>query len=227
MRLAHKFLATFMVSALCLTSAAALASTPIKPKHLDKMDPNGSYVIVRIQGGDGVDLTRYDPQTMRTYWSSVASARNDLDVAIVGGNHSFGDDKEGSAKTYIIQVAPGNWLVSGWTGFSFSLGTYGFEVKPGEVTDIGTIIVTHSNDDATEANAAAADTLLLVESGPNDILPPGLAKLNVHKATIIKDLRFGNIHHYLYSRALGLPPLEHVKPGTLPPLADPVEGDGK
>ena len=227
MRLAQKIHALMAGCALCLMGASALASTPIKAKHLDKIDPAASYVIVRIQGGEGVDLTRYDPKTMRSYWSSAANSNNDLDVAIVGGKYSIGEDKPGGVKTYIIQVAPGSWLVSGWEGYSFSLGTYGFEVKPGEVTDIGTIIMTHSNDDATEANAATADTLLLVEPSAGDTLPPELAKLNVHKASIVKDIRFGNIHHSLFSRALGLPPLDHAKPGDLPPAADPVDKDGK
>ena len=68
---------------------------------------------------------------------------------------------------------------------------------------------------------------MLVEPGADDTLPPELAKLNVHKAPIIKDIRFGNIHHYLFSRALGLPPLDHAKTGELPPPADPVDKDGK
>jgi hypothetical protein len=228
MSMKQKFTALLGVCAmgLCMGSSA-LASTPIKPKHLDKINPNNSYVIVRIMGGEGIDLARYDPKTMRTFWSSVASSRNDLDMAFVGGKYNIGLEGVNGAKTFIIQVAPGSWLVSGWTFYSFSMGTYGFEVKPGEVTDIGTIIVTHSNDDVTEANAATADTLLLVEPSAADTLPAELAKLNVHKASIVKDIRFGNIHHYLFSRALGLPPLEHIKPGTLPPSADPAEIEAK
>lgn len=228
MRLKQTWQALLFGWALCGLGSAGMASEPIKAKHLGKIDPTASYVIVRIQGGDGVDLTRYDPQTMRTYWSSAAKTRNDLDVAIVGGGNSIGPDGPDHTRTYILQVAPGHWLVSGWADYSFSLGTYGFEIKPGEITDIGTIIVTHSNDDGEGAKAATADTMLLVPSGANDTLPPELARLTVHKAEIVKDLRFGNIHHYLFSRALGLPPLEHAKPGQLPPPGDPAEvGDAK
>jgi hypothetical protein len=108
-------------------------------------------------------------------------------------------------------------------------------VRPGEVTDIGTILTAPQDGQSTIPELAASrlsddivhhgtirnvlmtNALLVRPATEADRIPAALQGARVTRAALVPDVRFNNFLRGLVNRALGLPPMEHQRlPGSAP-----------
>lgn len=227
-----------------LPVTALPGSKPIPAAQLH-VQPELGYIMVRVgpvaDGGNRfVYFGRLDPDTRRAIWvygTTRPNERRELDAAMMSENDFI--DHDANTETYIVPVHPGFWVIGGATNHtwglsqfaagvtSFSMGSYGFEVRPGEVTDIGTILTAPQDGRSTVPELAASrvsddivhhgtlrnvlmtNALLVRAATETDRIPAVLQGVRVTRAALIPDVRFNNFLRGLVNRALGLPPLEH------------------
>ena len=162
---------------------------------------------------------------MWSFGGRLINNKKNLDAAMVWGGDHFGSN--GETSLYLVPVNPGKWVIGGAGNTVMSLGSYGFDVKPGEITYVGTILTDRENGKSdiaeftsaklsqdlaefgTLMNIVMSDALLVRPAGESDPLPPAIAAHPVTRAALEPDVRFNNFLSALINRATGLPPLEH------------------
>lgn len=234
-----------MLGALCLVAATAQAANPLKPAKF-AFNPSTGYILLRAgpTGSDGkappIYLARVDESWKKTIWSFGGrhiNSKKEMDAAMVWGGDHFGTD--GKTSLYLVPVNPGNWVIGGAGATAMSLGSYGFEVKPGEITYVGTVLTGQENgkSDIPEVRAAKlskdllefgtlmnivmSDALLVRAADESEALPPAIKAHPVTRAKLIPDVRFNNFLAALVNRAIGLPPLGHQNPNETWPWQEP------
>jgi hypothetical protein len=214
---------------------SAEAANPLKPNKF-KFDPSIGYILVRVGPTDKgnappVYFARLDDSGKKTVWSfgsGLINSKKVRDAAMVWGSDHFGTD--GKTSLYLVPVNPGRWVVGGAGGTTMSLGSYGFDVKAGEITYVGTVLTgredgksevpeiaaTKLSKDLVEfgtlMNIVMSDAIVVTPAAEADPLP---AQINAHpvvRAELIPDVRFNNFLAALVNRAVGLPPLGHQDP---------------
>jgi hypothetical protein len=212
----------------------------LKPGKI-KLDNRLGYVAVRlgpkIAGKNpalSVGFSRIDPETNKPFdfptlndipkdfWRTAGTAIN------VG--RSFGDVD--GAGLYYVGFYPGRWVISGVGSTCLSLGTYTFDVKQGEVTDIGTLLVARENGESTApelkdaklskdlaefgtmVNIVMSEALYAKPAVDTPTLPAELKAWPITKATLAPDYRSPNNCSTLINRAASLPPMGHQPPMT-------------
>jgi hypothetical protein len=241
-RVPHRIGLAFAAALLPL--AALTASKPIPAADLH-VQPELGYIMARIgpladHGNRFVYFGRLDPDTHQAIWvygTTKPSDRRELDAAIMSESDFI--DHDANSETYIVPVHPGFWVIGGATNHtwgesqiaagvtSFSMGSYGFTVRPGEVTDIGTILTAPQDGQSTVPQLAASrpsddivhhgtirnvlmtNALLVRPATEADRIPAALQGARVTRAALVPDVRFNNFLRGLVNRALGLPPMEH------------------
>jgi hypothetical protein len=152
---------------------------------------------------------------------------------MVWGGDNFGSD--GKTSLYLVPVNPGNWVIAGAGATSMSLGSYGFEVKPGEITYVGTILTDRENGKSEIPELAAAklsqdlvefgtlmnivmsDAMMVIPAAEGDPIPEAIAAHTVTRAALVPDVRFNNFIAGMINRAVGLPaPGHHAPDETFP-----------
>ncbi len=222
-------------------AAAVLTATPatqaakgLKPGPVT-LDPALGYVLVRIGPTSGkkfkspaLYLQRFDPVTneVRTRRKKdPARVPKGEDTAVSLGDRVFLAGEQ--ASVYIASITPGEWVIHGSYKTCLCLGSYRFSVAPGEITDIGTVLIASEAGglfvpglkreplapDLEERPYAVPDVVMVKAVAEGDILPPQVAGLPLKRAELVSDIRFtnrGNLRYLYYggilvNRAAGLP----------------------
>jgi hypothetical protein len=146
---------------LALLAAAALAASPASAKTLPKLppalNPAKAYILVEYKllknpfanfpGSrktmplkTGLAFGRYDPALGDIRGLGKARANP------VGAGQQPTEGfrykpiaKGPATRLMLIEVEPDTWVVQGFGGTSFSLGSYAFDLAPGTVTDLGIV----------------------------------------------------------------------------------------
>ena len=219
-------------AAMALSVTPAAAHKPLKQKEL-VADPGKGYILVRVGPASGnitgVVFARLNPYSGKIIGDGKLNAlsKKEYDAAIAVGGNLLSTD--GDTNVYLIPANPGKWLIAGAGTSIFSLGTYGFDIKAGEVADIGTVLTGREDgkskipeiaaaklsDDLVEfgtmMNIVMTDAMLLKPPVENAPVPKELNGWTVRAAQIQRDVRFDNVYQGLINRALGLPPMEHER----------------
>ncbi len=217
----------------------AQATKPIK-KDKFVYDAASGYILVRMGPKPKVFKYLYfarmdavNPnRTLWTYGDGNPYSDKTHDVALANYGANWLD--EGDNAWVLMRVNPGRWVIAGVDDAglttSLSLGSYGFDVKPGEITYIGTVRFGPENgksgvpeidrqrlsDDlvnyGTLMNLVMSYSIAFAPAQPTDKPPPELTQYKIVSPEIVSDVRFNNLTRGLISRAATLPPLEHMKP---------------
>jgi hypothetical protein len=220
--------------ALIATSPAAYAAKGLKPGAVT-LDPALGYVLVRIGPTSGkkfkspaLYLWRFDPTTneVRTRRKKdPARVAKGEDDSVVLGDRVFLAGEQTSV--YIASITPGEWVVHGSYKTCLCLGSYRFTVAPGQITDIGSVLIASEAGglyvpglqrqpiapDLEERPYAVPEAILIRAATDADALPPEVSGLPLKRAELIPDIRFtnrGNLRYLYYggilvNRAAGLP----------------------
>lgn len=212
----------------------------LKPGKI-KLDARLGYVLMRIgpkpvdkNPSVSVSFSRIDPATNsffdfktpddipRDFWRTGSVA--------VNLGRSFGDVD--GAGVYLVGFYPGRWIIGSVGSTCLSLGSYAFDVKQGEITDIGTLLAVRENGEAdvpelkdaklsqdlvefgTMMNIVMSEALFVKTADDAPALPKELSVMPVIKAALTPDHRFDNTCMNLINRAASLPPLENRPPMT-------------
>lgn len=219
----------------------AFAHKPLKAAELATLDPTKGYILVRIGPGTAtsaplpVTMARIDPVDNEPLVRNGLS-RKEYDAAIIiGGNH-LGSD--GETRLYLIPANGGKWAITGVGMTVLSMGTYGFDVTPGEIVNIGTILVGREDGKSPLPEIAAAklshdlvefgtlmnvvmtETIAVHPATAAEQLPASVT-MPMRNATYLPDIRFKNVYKSMVNRALGLPPMQHnpVRASSAPTVA--------
>jgi hypothetical protein len=196
------------------------------------LDPRSAYVVIDIgdledsimKGADlpgAVTIGRYDSvrKDIRGGELSPDTALPDKQSSHVVIDHKP-VAKAKSVRQYVIEVQPDSWVIEGANGTAFSLGSVQFEVKPGEVVDLG--VAKPSVDWAPGEGVQGKTLLKAMFFGPvkpkNDRpiwlnlhtrtatdlpLPPELAGRSVTPVAYVSGAKFGNYLGGLVNRIGG------------------------
>lgn len=254
MSISVRFLsAGIAVAMLAVGNAPGLAKTPAQEKiRLDTLKPNKivlderlGYILVRLGPKTSpsdkplpVAFRRINQANGPSYISGDADVLRTTVVAVNSGR-SFGDVNQSGL--YVLSAYPGSWIINNVGQTCFSLGTYGFDVKAGEVVDIGTILTGLENgkSSASEIRATTLSSDLvgfgvlmnIVMSGAafvkpaadDPVLPPELQNLPRRKAELESDVRFSNTCRGLVNRVSSLAPPPHQLPMSVEEAAEAIK----
>ena len=228
------------IAAFAALAAAPAAAAPVK-KVPPSLNPAKAYVLVeyRLQknpyGGfpgssktlplaTGLFLARYDAEAGDIRGLGKAS-KNPVPAG-EQGFESFRSKpiaKGPISRLFLLEVDPGLWVVQGYGNTSFSLGSYSFDLAPGEVTDLG--VVTAENDWAEGQKPPNVGTIFTMAlAGPfakspeiapvrlsfaprqsGDLpVPAGLPADRVKPVTFVPGATFGNYLGSLVNRIEGV-----------------------
>jgi hypothetical protein len=226
------------LAALCiaasLPSGAALAAKSLKPGVV-KLDPALGYVMVRIGPTVGkkfrsspLYLWRFDPLTseVRTKRKKdPARVPKIEDDSVSLGDRVFVAGERTSV--FLSSITPGDWVIHGSVKTCLCLGSYRFTVKPGEITDLGTVLIQSEaggidvpelrlesmSMDLLERPYAVPEAIFVKAAAEGDMVPAEVKDLVIKRAELVSDVRFANRAglRYLYyggllvNRAVGLP----------------------
>jgi hypothetical protein len=226
---------------MALAGAVLVAAVPVA--HAAKglkpgaviLDPTLGYVLVRIGPTNGkkfkspaLYLWRFDPATnevrTRRKKDPARVPKGEDDSVVLGDRVFLGGER---SSVYIASITPGEWIIHGSYKTCLCLGSYRFTVAPGEITDIGTVLIASEAGglyvpdlpreplapDLEERPYAVPDAMMIKAAGDGDVLPPEVAAMAIKRAELIPDVRFTNRSslRYLYyggilvNRAAGLP----------------------
>lgn len=215
-----------------LAMTPATAHKPLKPKQAAALDPTKGYILVRVGPGSatetptGIAMARLDPVDGQPI-AGYGLSKKDFNVASVAGGNFLSSD--GKTRLYLVPVNPGRWAVTGVGMTVFSMGTYGFDVRAGEIVHAGTILVGREDGKSpiaeiaekrlskdlvefgTLTNIVMTDTFLVRPNEGQEALPTTI-KLPVRNAEYQADIRFKNTFTLMVNRAIGLPPMQHNPP---------------
>ena len=202
-----------LAAALAVPAAApapAADSLKLAPAALD---PKLAYLLVRMGKRDEkvwnlVSFYRYDPQAEDLRGRGRAKAnpvpKGEDKAALVEAKPFLAED--GDIRTYLVAVTPGRWVIASSPTTSFSLGSWQFDAKAGEITDLGTLYMgaengssiwpklagLHSAPDIEKRGYTVADALLVEPAGAATPVPAALSALPRRQAAYLPAPRFGN-----------------------------------
>lgn len=224
--------------ALCviLWTAPATASRPVDQRHFS-FDPAMGYILARAGpvGTNGrlsvgpiylVQVDRSKNEVSSLNAPGGMDRRDVFDSATIRGGDHWGTD--GQTSLFLIPVQPGFWTIGGVNATAFSLGSWGFEVRPGEITYVGTILTGRQDGRSpipeiaasrlapdlvsfgTLMNIVMSDAFLLRPAAEGETLPVALTAHTIRRPELVPDVRFNNFLESMVNRALGLPPMGHA-----------------
>lgn len=153
------------IAALLLLALAPAAQA--KFKSADQMKPDKAYLLVQVDPVEvqmmgtsravtGIVLAPYDPEGKRIPDQPVAGDKTGMKRAapqVLVMNDPIA--KDGKKRLFLVEVDPGVWVIEGTSGApvlvsattSFSLGSYYFETKAGELADLGVFVPQREESD--------------------------------------------------------------------------------
>ena len=219
------------VSIAILAALLALpASAPLRAAEVLKiapasLDPKTSYILVRLGKRDEkvwnlVSFYRYDPESEdlrgkgRAKGNAVPGGEDK--AAVVGPKSFLAED--GNIRTYLVALTPGRWVIASSPTTSYSLGSYQFDSKAGEIVDVGTLYMgaengssiwpklaeIHSAPDIEKRAYTVADALLVEPATAATPVPAALSALPRRPAEFLPAPRFGNHSGQMINAALPL-----------------------
>jgi hypothetical protein len=217
-------LAAFAAALAVPAAAPALAAESLKVAPA-ALDPKLAYLLVRLGKRDEkvwnlVSFYRYDPKAedLRGKGRAKANpvAQGEDKAAVVEAKPFLAE--EGNIRTYLVAVTPGRWVIASSPTTSYSLGSYQFDAKAGEITDLGTLYMgaengssiwpkladIHSAPDIEKRAYTVADALLVEPAGSATPVPAPLAALPRRPADYLPAARFGNHSGQMINAALPL-----------------------
>ena len=201
------------IAALLLAAGPADATKRLK-KGPVAIDPALGYVLVRLGptvGKKGKAPTfyiwRFDPATNELRFRKSSSLNPVLkgeDESAFFGDRPFAFDM--TRATFLSSLTPGDYVMHGTESTCFCLGSYRFTVKPGEITDIGTVMIgaedgtspvpalaAHKLADDLIARGFLVPSIMAVTPATDDApLPDEVRGLPVTRARLVADVRFWN-----------------------------------
>jgi hypothetical protein len=218
-------------AALALAAAAAFApSGKVSAAEMLKaapvsMDAAHAYLLVRLgkrtdDVWNTVSFMPYDPVAEDLRGKGRAKSnrvpKGEDNAALISTKPFIAE--EGNIRTYLVVVTPGRWVIASSPTTSYSLGSYQFEAKGGEITDLGTIYIgpengssiwprlaaIHSSPDIERRGYTVADAMLIEPATEGQAAPAVLAALPRHPAAYSPAPRFGNHSGQLINKALPL-----------------------
>lgn len=178
---------------------------------------------IRIDEKTGTFFTFDKPEdTPADFWRTAAVA--------VNTSRSFGDS-QGSG-VYLVGAYPGRWVIGNVGTTCLSMGTYAFDVKQGEITDIGTLLTAREDGQSPAPelkgaslsadlasfgvmmNIVMSNALFARPASDVPALPAELQGMPRHHDELEPDFRFANTCTDLVNRAASLPPIGHQPPMT-------------
>jgi hypothetical protein len=228
------FMIALSAAALVAAVPAVQAAKGLKPGAVT-LDPALGYVLVRIGPTSGkkfkspaLYLQRFDPATnevrTRRKKDALRVPKGEDDSVSLGDRVFLAGER---TSVYMASITPGEWVVHGSYKTCLCLGSYRFTVAPGQVTDIGTVLIASEAGglyipglqreplapDLEERPYAVPDAIMVKAATESDTLPPEIAGLSFKRAELIPDIRFtnrGNLRYLYYggilvNRAVGLP----------------------
>lgn len=229
------------LAALALAAAAPAAAATLKQVPA-RLNPAKAYVLVEYKllknpysGGlpgarktmplkSGLILARYDA-TLGDIRGKGKAAANPVPAGqqAAEGFRSKPLAKGPGSRLFLLEVEPDLWVVQGYGGTSFSLGSYTLELAPGTVTDLG---VVEAEPDWAEGQKRPNMGRLIGSAmagpfgkspdiapmrasfrprGPGDLpLPAGLPADRVKPAEFTPGAKFGNYLGGLVNRIEGV-----------------------
>jgi hypothetical protein len=211
-RRARLVLAAFAAALAVPVAAPAVAADSLKVAPA-ALDPKLAYLLVRLGKRDEkvwnlVSFYRYDPKAEDLRGKGRAKAnpvpQGEDKAAVVEPKPFLAE--EGNIRTYLVALTPGRWVIASSPTTSFSLGSWQFDAKAGEITDLGTLYMgaengssiwpklaaIHSAPDIEKRAYTVADALLVEPATAATPVPAGLAALPRNPANFLPAPRFGN-----------------------------------
>ncbi|MGZ8286849.1 MAG: hypothetical protein ACXW27_15845 [Allosphingosinicella sp.] len=211
-----------LLSAQAATPAAAAEVLKVAPASLD---PKLAYLLVRLGKRDEkvwnlVSFYRYDDEAEDLRGKGRAKAnpvpKGEDKAAVVAAKPFLAED--GNVRTYLVAVTPGRWVVASSPTTTYSLGSYRFDAKAGEITDLGTLYLgaengssiwprlaaLHSAPDIEKRAYTVADALLIEPVSPATAVPGALSALPRRPAAWMRAPRFGNHSGQMINAAMPL-----------------------
>jgi hypothetical protein len=216
-------------------AVALLVTAPVKAKE-KPLDPKTAYVLVDI--GDledalmkgaaqpgGITLGRYDPvkRDIRGGELSPDTALPKTEsphLAITKKPVAKGE----GVRQYLVEIPVDMWVVEGANGTAFSLGSVQFEIKPGEVVDLGVLTPMMDwapGEKAKSVGSAMMGGILFGSMRPKNLrpvlvewhartagdlpLPPQLGDRQAKPVAFVPGAKFGNYLGGLVNRMGGRP----------------------
>lgn len=224
-----------------LVATPVHAAGRIKPGQF-KLDAKLGYILVRVGPTQGKKL-----KSANLYFWRYDAARGDVRFAKKKDANPVPKGEDQSAfvgdrpfvpgpttSTYLVSVTPGDWVIHGTETTALAMGSYRFAVRPGEITDIGTVRIYRDDGSADDPalkrhpvsgdivadRAYLVDDQIIVSSASAGEALPELNGAPIVRVTLIPDARFTNrggirpgyLAGLLVNRAAG--------------LDDPRSGDG-
>jgi len=212
-------------AALAVPAAAPAPAAEVLKLAPAKLDPKLAYLLVRLGKRDEkvwnlVSFYRYDPEAQDLRGKGRAKSnpvpKGEDKAALVLAKPFLAE--EGNFRTYLVVVTPGRWVIASSPTTSFSLGSWQFDAKAGEITDVGTLYMgaengssiwpklaeIHSAPDIEKRAYTVADALLVEPATAATPVPAALAALPRRPAGFLPAPRFGNHSGQMINAALPL-----------------------
>jgi hypothetical protein len=216
-----------LAAALAVPAAAPAPAAETLKAAPAALDPKLAYLLVRLGKRDEkvwnlISFYRYDPKAedLRGKGRAKANpvAKTEDKAAVVGPKPFLAED--GNIRTYLVAVTPGRWVIASSPTTSYSLGSYQFDAKAGEVTDLGTIYMgpengssiwpklagIHSAPDIEKRAYTVADAMLVEPATSATPVPASLVALPRKPAGFLPAPRFGNHSGQMINAVLPLQP---------------------
>lgn len=230
---------------IALVAFIALAVSAHAERPIDRAkfsyDANSGYIFACVAPMNGkksfkrwIEFVRLDDKTGKAIVTDQGplrstNARREKDAAAIYYEAKpWITRPQDDTACFLMAINPGRWVIGSVDSTVFALGSYGFDIEPGKITHIGTVIsgfedgkskypeiakskVSPDLLDYGLANSKMSSTFIL--RAPNEAeLPP---ELNAYRWTLskaIEDVRFQNYASALVGRAAELGKIEHQKP---------------
>jgi hypothetical protein len=190
----------FSTRILPVTGLVLIATTAQAADKPLMLDPNAAYVVVEVtnlvdQGFKGTKvpgsliLARYDPvkgDVRGGYRSPDTVLPKDQPVRITFAGKPLIKSK--TSRLFFAKLEPDTWVVEGSNATSFALGSLRFEVKPGQLIDLGVMTPSPDYGEGEGATPINAGTMLKMTTigqlfGGGGMPRPKQVKLDWHIRT--------------------------------------------
>lgn len=205
--------------------ASPLGAAEVQKVVPPTLNPSSAYLLLRMgERTPGLwnllSIAAYDEKLEDVRGKGRAKgnpvAKTD-DRNIVIGPKSF-IDEQNHVRTYLVALSPGRYVIVGGPTTCFCLGSYQFDAKAGQITDLGTIYMgpengssswaalssLRSSPDIEERGYTVADAIAIYPWMKEMSLPKAVEALPREPATFLPARRIGNHNGQLLNRALPL-----------------------
>lgn len=214
-----------LAALLAVPAAAPAPAAEVLKVAPARLDPKLAYILVRLGKRDDkvwnlVSFYRYDPEAQDLRGKGRAKSnpvpKGEDKAAVVAAKPFLVED--GNFRIYLVAVTPGRWVIASSPTTSYSLGSWQFDAKAGEITHIGTLYMgaengssiwpklagIHSAPDIEKRAYTVADALLVEPATDSTPVPTSLSAFPRRGAELLWAPRFGNHSGQMINAALPL-----------------------